>query len=58
MSDKTKYFTLVFEGDIRKFKANPLRTETPFGVPFACGVGNAFEELDAANEKLEALEDG
>jgi hypothetical protein len=41
-----QYFTLVFEGEIRKFDGNPLRTETPFGVPVAAGIGNAFETID------------
>ncbi len=47
-SDKSKFFTLVFEGDIRTFKKNPLTTETPFGIPFAAGVGDAFWDLDEA----------
>ena len=47
--DKT-HFTLVFEGDIGKFERNPLRTETPFGVPIVAGRGNAFEEVDRITE--------
>jgi len=39
-----KFFTLVFEGDIGQFPANPFLTETPFGRPFACGRGNALDE--------------
>jgi hypothetical protein len=42
----TKAFTLVFEGDIRKFKGNPLTTETPWGIPYAVAMGDALEELD------------
>lgn len=42
----TKAFTLVFEGDIRKFKQNPLTTETPWGIPYAVALGDALEELD------------
>lgn len=56
MTDKRKYFTLVFEGDIREFKLNPLTTETPFGIAIVAGVGNAFEELDELREQLEAKE--
>lgn len=41
-----KAFTLVFEGDIRKFKMNPLTTETPWGTPYAVSLGDALEELD------------
>lgn len=48
-----KYFTLVFEGDIGKFKLNPLNTETPFGRPVAAGRGDAFEECDKLREQLE-----
>lgn len=53
MSDDRKYFTLVFEGDITKFKGNPLKTETPFGVPYAAGLGDAFAKLD----KIDEIED-
>jgi len=43
----TKSFTMVFEGDIRQFKMNPLTTETPWGIPYAVALGDALEELDA-----------
>jgi hypothetical protein len=49
----TKAFTMVFAGDIRKFKMNPLKTETPWGIPYAVAMGDALEELDAI--KLEPL---
>lgn len=39
LDDEHKYFALVFEGDLRKFEGNPLKTVTPFGVPIACGLG-------------------
>jgi hypothetical protein len=52
MSDR-EYFTLVFEGDISKFKGNPLKTETPFGVPFAAGMGNAFDKIENIEEIAE-----
>ncbi len=45
-----EYFTLVFKGDIGRFKKNPMLTETPFGRPVAAGRGNAFEEADALRE--------
>jgi hypothetical protein len=41
-------FTLVFDGDLRDFKGNPLRTDTPFGKPYVCALGDLAEE----NEKL------
>lgn len=47
MSDAPKSFTLVFEGNIRQFKVNPLTTETPFGTAIIASVGNAMEELNA-----------
>ncbi len=42
----TKAFTLVFDGDIRKFKGNPLTTETPFGIPYAVAMGDALATID------------
>ena len=49
----TTAFTLVFKGDIRKFKMNPLTTETPWGIPYAVALGDALEELDELKcEKL------
>jgi len=56
MGDKRKFFTLVFEGDITKFKGNPLKTETPFGVPVAAGLGNAFDELENIHEIEDAAQ--
>jgi hypothetical protein len=56
------YFTLVFKGDITKFKGSPLKTETPFGVPVAAGLGDAFQKLenifeieDAAQKLIAAI---
>jgi hypothetical protein len=56
MSDK-QYFTLVFEGDIRAYKGNPLKTETPFGVPVAVGVGNAFDQIESLEDQIGASDD-
>ena len=39
-------FTLVFEGDIRAFKRNPFKTETPFGVPSAVSASDALAEIE------------
>lgn len=55
MSDNEPAFTLVFHGDIRKFRGNPFLTETPFGKPYSCGVGDAHDrisELEEENERL------
>lgn len=62
MKEADTSFTLVFEGDIRKFDKNPMREETQFGTPYAVGVGDAFSEIDALTEKMEKaiqqIEDG
>lgn len=46
-------FTLVFEGDLRKFKMNPLTTETPWGIPYAVSLGEALADADELREELE-----
>lgn len=51
-----EYFTLVFEGDLTKFQGNPLKIETPFGVAFAAGLGNAFDKLENIEEIAEAAQ--
>ena len=56
MVDFTAAFTLVFEGDIRRFKMNPLTTETPWGIPYAVSLGDITEEADELREQLEKLE--
>ena len=50
---RTEHFTLVFSGDIRKFKMNPLTTETPWGIPHSVCVGDALQELDELREANE-----
>jgi hypothetical protein len=47
-SKLTSAFTMVFEGDIRKFKDNPFRTDTPWGRPIGVSMGDMMSE----NEKL------
>ena len=42
----TEAFTLVFEGDIRQFDFNPLKTDTQFGRPYAVAMGDALARLD------------
>ena len=49
-----QYFTLVFRGNIREFK-DPLKTETPFGIPVAAGIGDAYAENEELRELLERL---
>jgi len=51
-----KAFTLAFEGDIRAFEGNPLKTDTPFGRPVASGIGDAFDEIDMLTERVPTLE--
>ena len=48
-----EYFTLVFKGSLREFKGNPLKTETPFGIPFISAIGNICEENDELRDLLE-----
>lgn len=55
MADQ-RYFTAVFECNITKFAGNPLKTETPFGVPVAVGIGDAFDKLAHIEEIEEAAE--
>jgi len=45
-----EYFTVVFKGDIGKFKTNPLHMKTAFGEVVAAGRGNAFEEAEVLRE--------
>lgn len=44
-------FTLVFKGSVKKVE-NPLRTETPFGIACAVGIGDAFERIDQLEDAL------
>lgn len=41
-----KFFTVVFEGDIKALPFNPLKVESPYGRPVTCGAGHAFAEID------------
>ena len=50
-------FTIIFKGDIRKFRENPLTIASPFGEVFSVWVGDAYDEVEdlrAENEKLRA----
>lgn len=47
-----EYFTLVFKGNLREFKGNPLKTETPFGIPFVAAIGDLSEVVDQLEEQL------
>lgn len=47
-------FTIVFEGDIRKFIGNPLKTDTPFGVPLTVAVGDLIEKLNELEDSAPA----
>jgi len=46
MPEKARTFTLVFEGDLRKFPGNFFKVDTAFGKPIAAGLGNAFDEIE------------
>lgn len=50
-----EFFTLVFKGNLREFKGNPLRTETPFGTPFVCAIGDLSEKVDELEDALHRI---
>lgn len=50
-----EHFTVVFEGDIMDFDFNPLKAVTPFGIPYAAGIGDALAEADAFRAALESI---
>lgn len=54
-------FTLVFEGSLRAFPSNPLKTETPFGTPIGASIGDGHAAYDnvvsAGNELADAAGD-
>ncbi len=54
--DEGTYFTLVFEGDLRRLRLNPYLGDTPFGRPIASGLGNAFDQMDALEALVARLE--
>lgn len=49
-------FTIVFDGDMRHIKGNPLKMGTAFGRPIVSSLGNLSEECDRLREALEAVE--
>lgn len=55
MQGKPDRFTMVFEGDLREFKGNPLYAVTDWGVPASVGVGDAFARLDAYEAALREI---
>jgi hypothetical protein len=50
------HFTLIFKGDIGRFKQSPMVTDTPYGRPIAAGRGNSFDEADVLIDALERIE--
>ena len=52
-----QHFTLVFEGDIRQFKENPFKVDSPWGRPIASAMGNVMEENDELRDLLEQRAD-
>lgn len=51
----TNRFTAVFECDIRVFPTNPLDAKTPFGYAVRCGIGDAFNDVDNAEDEITRL---
>jgi len=43
----------IFEMDVRDFKGNPFKAETPFGPPIIINTGNLAAENDLLREELE-----
>jgi hypothetical protein len=52
MSTAGAYFTVVFEGDLRKIR-NPFEIESDWGKPLIVSFGDAIEERDRVEEDLE-----
>src|SRR5881396_3881865 len=46
---------MVFEGDIRKLDKNPMKIETPFGLPVASGCSHALNDVEELNDEIERL---
>lgn len=54
---KTKYFTIVFEGDITQLPFNPLKCNSnPYGKPVASSAGDALQLLNRIEELADALQ--
>jgi hypothetical protein len=52
----TEYFTVVFEGDLRKLGTNPFKIVSEFGEPVSIAHGHALDELDEyRDEAIERL---
>jgi hypothetical protein len=51
------HFTLVFQGDIGRYKENPLMAQLiPYGQPIAAGRGHAFDEADVLRDALDRIQ--
>lgn len=48
-------FTAVFDCDIRMFPTNPCKAKTPFGYAIRCGIGDAFNDIDKAEDEITQL---
>ena len=46
-------FTLVFEGSLRALEGNPFKIATPYGLPVASAIGDALEDGDRTQNRLE-----
>lgn len=51
-------FSVVFEGDLRALKFNPLTHGNPLGKVRSVGFGDAFAEFDARFPDAEIVDDG
>jgi hypothetical protein len=48
-----KYFTVVFEGDMRTIAGNPFNVESIWGKPVVIAWGDVTEERDRLEERLD-----
>jgi hypothetical protein len=48
-------FTLVFDGDLRRFGASPFKTDTPFGRAQIASIGDVCAERDALMDALQDI---
>lgn len=56
MSDDPKFYTVVFEGDVRSISENLFKVVSPFGKVSTIGIGDVFEERDHLEARVQELE--
>jgi hypothetical protein len=46
MREPEKYFTVVFEGDLRNIDSNPFKLDSIWGKPVSIALGDAMQTPD------------